>query len=584
MASARLEPRIDYQMEVDVMKVGMDFPERIQGHNISQSGMFLAAPNAYRIGDRVSLRFNTKSDEEVYVRSAEVVWVRGEVDAQFVSGPPGVGVRFLALESSGRTRIANYIHSQTQEEKADGVSVSLRPNPALQKLTPEEEKLSSARQWLAYEEESSQQVPQATSEKIEDWSFSVQPDSGIYPSHEDAVDNASPNSLVREALTTFQCESSIDIAPSQKEQSPSSLEAELIQPEGGILNERADLLSGSDALPVVQGTEDEKGEKLGCEDGSDSSPGWIDLSFDDDAPKQIHASGPTHLFVEEDEPETEDTQQEFQASIQHDVASLDAAFEAPDTSIAEIEEWFERDAHDGKEDQQKKSRPLATFAGIAIAVLFAAGVYRTQVLSAEAVMRISEPTENQLEEGNLKSNTKPQGVKPETMVSQKPTQVAQLDQKKRTPKLAPRLDKSQKANAETGKEKNAQPKPLFPQTEAVKAEIKASKDATAIGSASVPSVRPEIYVEHGRVTLPLLDGKVVNKFALSSPSRVVVDLVGAQFPGHQKNQIQDKGIAELRIGKPNAKEVRVVIELARDKLATRITTVKRKDTLAIAWR
>lgn len=561
MASARLEPRIDYQMDVDVLKVGMDFPERIQGHNISQSGMFLAAPGAYRIGDRVSLRFNTASEEEVYVRSAEVVWVRGTNDAQFSSEPPGVGVRFLALESSGRTRIANYINRHHATTEFSGPCVSLKPNPALQKAASIKEKVSSARQWLAFEEENSQQMAEAEQETIDDWSFSVQPDSGIYPSHVDVVDTASPNSLVREALTTFKNESAIDIAPHQSvDEQKTSEELHLGEQE-------------SDGASCASST---AAANLESPDQTPRAPEWVDLSFDDDRPEQNQSSVPMDVVFHEGEDDNDEDFSQESHSLSGGHVAHDALLHSPDTSISEMDEWFERDTHIEHEQSNPKKRPMATFAGVAITVLVAAGGYRTMMQTdSSQVASVSTATSSSVE--------KPSSGLGDDHITAKKHESNKMATPAATRTATTPTKKTEPEKIATPMNPKSSTKPLFPQTAAVKSELSKSKEETSqIGSKE--SSQPNILVEHGRVTVPLLNGKVINKFALSSPSRVVVDLAGARFPGHQKNMIKTKGISELRIGQPNSDQVRVVVELSRDAMATRITTVKRKGSLAIAWK
>ena len=75
MPNARLNDRAPFFAEVDVLATGTPSPRRVWGTDVSETGMFLQTTHPFRIGDRVSLRFDCEATP-VHVRAAEVMWVR----------------------------------------------------------------------------------------------------------------------------------------------------------------------------------------------------------------------------------------------------------------------------------------------------------------------------------------------------------------------------------------------------------------------------------------------------------------------------------------------------------------------------
>lgn len=121
--------------------------------------------------------------------------------------------------------------------------------------------------------------------------------------------------------------------------------------------------------------------------------------------------------------------------------------------------------------------------------------------------------------------------------------------------------------------------PLAPVLEAVSATANAGSDATPPAESKAGTL-----AEWGRLTLPLAAGRVVRTFTLHHPPRVVVDLEGADIAGPHEEPIGDKGIARMRIGRPDPQHVRVVVELQGERKPTNPSAWKRSDSLAIAWR
>jgi Tfp pilus assembly protein PilZ len=604
MTSARLADRIDCQMEVDVLKTGMEMPNRIQGHNLSQSGMFLAAADYFRVGDRLSLRFNTNAEEEVYIRSAEVVWIRSETEVRLEDEPSGVGVRFLTLESSGRSRIASYMKRSADfmpvaEEAPLPLPLSGQDNSS-SSLTPK----SSARQWAEYGSSAAQPVAERKEKKFSEWSFSLQPDSGLHPAAEGEVDMGAPNSLVESALTTFDVESIFDVAPQESGESkaPDPVEYHLTSAD-----------STPDALTqqnqMQQGEEPEMGfathanlealdhshesHSLGLDapignavneaDGLEEDK--LELEFDDDAP----GCGPTADMGVDTQAiaddfhsmpfDNADCSARIEAEKDALFEKLDAAFAKPDTSIAEIETCSPGNRESGANSLRYFP---ALFAILALAVVgYASASFLTLDENTGALTWL--PFENSPAQNEVQKTA---SVRANSVSMENPHRAFS----------EPEAGKAnqQKKVSQTGKQ-TSPVKPLFPRAQ----HVEPHSDKTRLGESGQPQNQNQaaknsakaagatlsgLVIEQGRITLPLKNGKVVKRFSLTSPTRVVIDLVNAQFPGHQEQKIEKNGIAKLRIGKPDADHVRVVVELNRKGDAKNISTLKRTGTLAIAWK
>lgn len=144
-------------------------------------------------------------------------------------------------------------------------------------------------------------------------------------------------------------------------------------------------------------------------------------------------------------------------------------------------------------------------------------------------------------------------------------------------------------------EERAEAAPVAPQTTADENEpavapvetinLAAAQPAPAPEADAAPQpVRSDVKVEWGRVTLPLEGGRIARTFTLNGPPRVVVDLEGASAPTRIEHKIGEKGIERIRMGRPDAKHLRVVIELGGKRKPKRPSTLMRDGELAIAWR
>ena len=89
--------------EVDVLHASEPAPRRLWGNNLSEKGMFLKGCLAFRKGQRLSLRFDLKG-QEIFVRSAEVIWIRENIDGK---EPAGIGLHFNDIDVASEGNDSN---------------------------------------------------------------------------------------------------------------------------------------------------------------------------------------------------------------------------------------------------------------------------------------------------------------------------------------------------------------------------------------------------------------------------------------------------------------------------------------------
>ena len=93
-----------------------------------------------------------------------------------------------------------------------------------------------------------------------------------------------------------------------------------------------------------------------------------------------------------------------------------------------------------------------------------------------------------------------------------------------------------------------------------------------------------LFASPGHLEVQLPEGGTVKRaFALSSPSRVVVDLIGARLP-QKPIDVDESGVMQLRFGHPDDKTERVVIVIAGggDKPASPQASLD-GDRLNVSW-
>jgi hypothetical protein len=138
-ANARLSERAPFFAEVDVLQREADEPRRVWGTDVSEGGMFLQTTHPFRIGEKVSLRFDVpvdrgdgNEDHEVHIRAAEVRWVRPFAPVAVDGQLPGIGLKFLALDPPARAALRRFARPDMREE----ITLPEREARALASLPP----------------------------------------------------------------------------------------------------------------------------------------------------------------------------------------------------------------------------------------------------------------------------------------------------------------------------------------------------------------------------------------------------------------------------------------------------------------
>lgn len=140
MSNARLSERAPFFAEVDVVAAGIPAPRRVWGTDVSESGMFLQTTQPFRVGDRLSLRFDVDKDE-VHVRAAEVMWVRPFEPINVDGKQPGIGLKFVAIDPNARAALRKLIAPTVSDTQPETAAISLAPfsQPPLDISLPEDE-------------------------------------------------------------------------------------------------------------------------------------------------------------------------------------------------------------------------------------------------------------------------------------------------------------------------------------------------------------------------------------------------------------------------------------------------------------
>jgi len=114
-AAPRCLPRIPITTSV---RVSHDGTEQCGiARNLSRGGIFVEMEETLRPQSEVQLEFEVPDDSHRFTPSAQVVWCRGSGSAsqKHAAGtsPPGMGMRFLALDGTSVHALENYIYERT---------------------------------------------------------------------------------------------------------------------------------------------------------------------------------------------------------------------------------------------------------------------------------------------------------------------------------------------------------------------------------------------------------------------------------------------------------------------------------------
>lgn len=138
MSNARLSERAPFLAEVDVLAAGASAPRRVWACDLSETGMFVQSGQPFRIGDRVSLRFDVESNE-IHVPAAEVMWVRGNDSPFGDEQVPGAGLRFLAVDGDTRVALRRFVQPRAEHTtlpEAEAIPLWTSSPPAAAEHSP----------------------------------------------------------------------------------------------------------------------------------------------------------------------------------------------------------------------------------------------------------------------------------------------------------------------------------------------------------------------------------------------------------------------------------------------------------------
>ncbi len=558
MHNARLTERASFQGQVDVVPHASDRPLRVWGQDVSETGMFLQTTQPFCAGETVSLRFDV-DEAEVHVRAAEVVWVRGPVR---VDGKvPGIGLRFLSLDARARSALRR--RARPVEEARDTIvdvapaeSRSAGGGPAGQGL-PE---------------------PRVTLPPLTE--SILQKARGLFRSRRIRQEAAGADVPTLSLAPFSRPPLAISLPPDQ----PPSPRAVTLGPaprERRLEGDDADvdLFVGWTFRPRDKDDEFTDSASRVGQLSTGSSPGGDELAarpegrefhepFDDDAPFSLIKSiieDPSIVESASLPPEDSRETPSLDAGPQRDEFLLGSLPPAVDEGALSIRHLPLVDERRPAPRTQHRLRTAATFilagscAGAVVGMLLhERGQTTTTTLSSLPAPVTSAP-----------------GAQPEpSLPTLQPLVPPSVDvaevglPRAEAPRLAliQTIATDQAPPAATA-HKSAPNQPKAASTGAGRApaatssgpSVAANNQAIGKTTASSPRARPG----HLEVDLPLA-GKVKGVFALSSPSRVVIDLEGARLPAATMN-IDEGGIVQLRFGHPQPQIQRVVVVVAGDK-------------------
>jgi hypothetical protein len=521
MQIERMSERKHFTAHVDVMTTAHGGPRRLWAENLSEQGMYIQTTRGFQVGDRLALRFDLDG-AEVYVRAAEVTWVRPYEPINVTGQMPGAGVRFLAVDPPHRAVLRRFAN----RTDIDG-PVSVHVDPSLYwheslhgaaTLPPSSGKGAAVPRHLTLpplSEGMFEPTENTNREDVEypliDWAFRVVSDGSFNPSPRPKKEPTKPKILEPEAYQ--------------------------LEPDAFQIGE----------LDV--GAPERAGYCLG----------------------EMESKYPTLEPMLTDEIPGLDDEVAETSLLEHALyQKAEQRFSQGELSVSEMPSIPDRSA-----TRKKKAMrgPLKWAVGF-----FAVGA------AGGAALAVFDPGMSALLTDK----------KTKAIVAPPPLQIAAAPVLSVAEVEAPLTDAPVKKEAAADALVAAQvatPVPVPTPTGDLPRRVEsapAAQEAAAAPLASQapppPADTPGMRVEWGRVQIPLTGGKVSRSFILKNPARVVVDLVGIEGSANLKEQVGSKGIAEIRMGKPDPEHVRVVVELATAKTPRKVSTLKKHDALAIAWK
>ncbi|MDP2340454.1 MAG: PilZ domain-containing protein [Deltaproteobacteria bacterium] len=529
MHNARLTERASFLGQVDVVPHASDRALRVWGQDVSETGMFLQTTQPFRIGTTVSLRFDVDG-HEVHVRAAEIVWVR-KFEPICVDGKvPGIGLRFISVDPPARAALRRLAAPQN-DNRDTIVDQAAAPGPSL---------LPAPRLTL----------PPLTTSIIE----MARGHSGPVP--------AAPRRITQE----MQDLSLISLAPFS--QPPLAIS---MPPDEPMLSSETRVFDGLPASPraVTMGPQRQEitqpftpaPRELEHDDADvDLFVGWTFRRLSglptEHSEEETHAPAAFHERFDDDAPLM------MNKSVIEEPSIIESISLAPDDAftLGSLPPGFDDGTISIRQlpllDERAKAPtqivPRRRSMGTALAFLFAgccvgavAGLVHHQT-RASAVAAGAAP-----------------------MIATMPP-AATTTAPDPLPALAPLIVKSvELAEAELV---------IAPPPPAVAEPVKPT-----LVSTTKPKAPEPLIASPGRLEVDLPDaGKVKSVFALSSPSRVVVDLQDAKLPGKHID-IDEGGVMQLRFGHPKSGIERVVVVVAGGDKPLKPKARVDGDRLVVTW-
>lgn len=538
MLNGRAEERRAFVAEVDVLHAGRPAPRRLWGKNLSEKGMFLQVTHGFRVGQRLSLRFDLGGNE-IHIPSAEVVWIRGANE-----GPlePGAGLRFEDLRPSDRERMRTYILQTDVDSELPGALLPSDKPVAISKITD----VPSPRAGFA-----ASLLPLKTPRPVT-----------LRPGHRSVVQN------LTHAVTLLR-RGPVLSTPPVKRGLHSFIEPRESELRGANAVEEDSLARFDTSIEKDQLFSDESPSLYEQETAILKKQNLSGaLTFDDHEPGLRALDG--HEQNTKNERRKDSVAEE--PAFLHYAKELkkEQKFEKGNLAAVDLPDAPPRQAIYRR---QKRTSPAIYFAFFAL--MAGVGFFLLWRPSPDTVYQFETPSGNA-----QKSRLVLEAPSPTKAVVQDMPEGDEHETAGATPPAGKPLPKPSKPESVS----------MLPSPKTAKPAEKAapsSKKAVAFPVEKISGKQfysPTIETEYGRLHLGIRGGKVVRKFGLIRPARVVVDLKGAQHPGNVTYGVGQHGIKKIRIGRPDGQLVRIVILTEGDRRPQAISTLKRQEKLSVAWK
>ena len=547
MPNARLSERAPFIAEVDVVAAGLASPRRVWGSDVSESGMFLQTTQPFRVGDRVSLRFDVEKSE-VHIRAAEVMWVRPFEPIAVDGRMPGVGLKFVAVDPPARAALRRFVAPQLADTQSERETSLPPPSTSLPPVT---ESILQKTGALRISDDIAVSLPPFSQPPL---NISLLADE--------------PSELPEEVRVFRQSKPMpVTIGPRRSTEKasrpPSFLVGWQFRLDEGFLDELLPSSLPPQSLPPTAEAAPAPAAPTTWSTSTSEPPEMpkLDLRFDDAGPQRpsltpeersvwdVTSSPPEGVLRDDEQP----LHELFSALPSSDAETLDRDVEQGRIALRHLPIVPERRTSSRAPKQGNRALPTA------IALLCAGTV------AGAGIGIVGKHLE-----GRHRHATSASAAVPRAHAAPLTATLAPTPTLTPTPALMPATPKSV-VDAERDLPESARmraPDPL----------------GDTLADAGAPLPRSSTTAPKGvrSTSVRVGSAEVVKAFALTSPSRVVVDLAGGKVP---KGSLEPGGgIARVRFGHPTPGTSRVVIELDGDKRARDLTTVVKDGVLTISFR